>query len=101
MKSAMQILEWSRDDLVVTEYDIHIAAFVCMSQYEGMRFLIPPSAFIRRPRNLKRGPYRMARRLFLALGCEVPDIPVPGSGQPRHMFPALQLAWCRMKEAGD
>ena len=101
MKAEMQILEWSRDDLVVTEYDIHIAAFVCMSQYEGMRFLICPSSFIRWPRLLKRGPYRMARRLFLALGCEVPEVPVPGSGQPKYMFPALQLAWRRMKEAGD
>lgn len=92
----MQILEWSREDLVVTEWDIHIAAYVALNQGH-LPFLVSPSGFIRWRRSLKVRAYWTARNLFLALGCKVPDVPVPGSGEPAHMFPALQLARERME----
>ena len=100
MPTKMQVLEWTRDDLVVTELDIHIAAYVALNQGH-LPFLVSPSAFIRWRRALKARAYWTARNVFLALGCEVPDVPVPGSGQLQHMFPALQLAWRRMKEEGE
>lgn len=96
----IQVLEWTRDDLVVTEFDIHIAAYVALNQ-DHVLYPISPSAFIRWERALKVRVYRTARNLFLALGCEVPDIPVPGSGQPKCMLGALQLARKRMELETD
>ena len=92
----MQILEWTRDGLVVTEFDLHVTAYVALNQGH-FPFLVSPSTFIRWSRALKVRAYWTARNVFLALGCTVPDIPVPGSGEPAHMLGALQLARGRME----